>query len=62
MNLRNKGTMHPEKFHLKMLEYVDLSDDRYLVEEEVSEVLYELENLCESCLQYESSIEWKPIE
>ena len=45
-----------------MLEYVDLSDERYLVEEEVSEVLYELENLCESCLQYESSIEWKPIE
>ena len=62
MKLRNKGAMHPEKFHTKMLEYVDLSDERYLVEEEVSEVLYELENLCECCLQYESSIEWKPIE
>lgn len=62
MKLRNKGAMHPEKFHVKMLEYVDLSDERYLVEEEVSEVLYELENLCESCLQYESTIEWKPIE
>jgi hypothetical protein len=45
MNLRSKGAMHPEKFHAKMLQYVDLTDDRDLVEEEVSEVLYELENL-----------------
>lgn len=61
MNLGIKGSMHPEKFHHKMLELVDLSEESFIKSEDVSSFLFELEELCERCLQYETNIEWKTI-
>ena len=61
MNLTTKGCMHPEKFHNKMVEFVDLSEESYVKSEEISSFLFDLEELCERCLQYETNIEWKTI-
>ena len=61
MNLKEKGSMHPEKFHNKMVEFVDLSDESYIKTEDISNFLFDLEELCERCLQYETNIEWKTI-
>lgn len=61
MNLKERGSMHPEKFHNKMVEYVDLSDDSFIKTEDISSFLFDLEELCERCLQYETNIEWKTI-
>jgi hypothetical protein len=61
LNLNEKGSMHPEKFHNMMVQFVDLSDDEYIKNEDISDFLYNLETLCERCLQYESKIEWKTI-
>ena len=61
MNLNENGSMHPEKFHNKMIEYVDLSEEEFVKKEDISQYLYDLETLCERCLQYESNIEWKSI-
>lgn len=61
MNLNIRGSMHPEKFHNKMVEFVDLSDDSFIKTEDISSFLFDLEELCERCLQYETNIEWKTI-
>jgi hypothetical protein len=61
MNLKETGCMHPEKFHNKMIEYVDLSEEEFILKEDISKYLFDLETLCERCLQYESNIEWKSI-
>ena len=61
MNLRNQGSMHPEKFHKRMIELTDISEDKFLVHEDICDALINLENLCERCVQYESQIEWKSI-
>lgn len=61
MKLKQQGSMHPEKFHNKMVELIDLSDEEFILSEDVSRFLYDLESLCERCMQYESNIEWKSI-
>lgn len=61
MDLKENGCMHPEKFHKKMIEYVDLSEEEFIKKEDISKYLFDLETLCERCLQYESNIEWKSI-
>ena len=59
MNLPLFGKMHPEKFHKKLIAYIDISQDEYDMEEKIFEVLTELEDLCSECVSYESFIEWK---
>jgi hypothetical protein len=61
MNLKNSGSMHPEKFENKLVDCIDLSEDEVIQEDEFIEVLFSLENLCTYCLNYESFIEWKTI-
>lgn len=61
MSLKLKGSMHPEKFYKKLINEVDLSEDTLLREEDVTDIMLNLECLCEQCLHYESPIEWKPV-
>ena len=61
MNLSIKGSLHPEKFYKKLINYVDLSDETLLKEDDATNIMLNLENLCEQCLQYESKIEWKIV-
>jgi hypothetical protein len=61
MNLRNQGSMHPERFHKRMIELTDISEDKFLIHEDICDALINLENLCERCVQYESQIQWKSI-
>lgn len=61
MKLRNQGAMHPEKFHKKMIELTDISDEQFLMHEDICDALLNLESLCQKCVQYESMIEWKSI-
>jgi hypothetical protein len=61
MKLKTSGSMHPEKFENKLIDCVDLSEDEVIQEDEIIEILFELENLCTYCLNYESFIEWKAI-
>jgi hypothetical protein len=51
--------MHPEKFHKKLIAYIDISQNTYEMEDKVFEVLTELEDLCSECVSYESFVEWK---
>ena len=59
MNLPLFGKMHPEKFHKKLISYIDLSQNNYVMDDNVFEILTELEDLCSECVSYESFIEWK---
>ena len=59
MNLPMFGKMHPEKFHNKLVEYVDLSQKDIDLADKVFEALTELEDLCVECISYESFVEWK---
>jgi hypothetical protein len=61
MNFKTTGSTHPEKFQNKLTDCIDLSDDDLIQEDEIIDVLFELENLCIYCLNYESFIEWKGI-
>lgn len=61
MNLKNKGSMHPEKFQNKLIDCIDLTEEDFIQEDEIIEVLFDLENLCTYCLNYESFIEWKTV-
>ena len=53
------GKMHPEKFHKRLVDYIDLSQTNQTLVDSIFEVLTELENLCAECIQYESFVEWK---
>ena len=53
------GKMHPEKFHTKLIGYIDLSQSNFALEDKIFDVLTELEDLCAECITYESYIEWK---
>jgi hypothetical protein len=59
MNLPLFGKMHPEKFHKKLISYIDISSKSYDMEDKVFEILTELEDLCAECVSYESFVEWK---
>lgn len=59
MKLPMFGKMHPEKFHNKLVQYIDLSQDDTALVENIFEALTELEDLCTECISYESFIEWK---
>ena len=59
LNLTLFGKMHPEKFHKKLVEYIDLSQSNMALVDNVFEALTELEDLCAECISYESFIEWK---
>lgn len=58
LQLGLSGSMHPEKFYKKIISLIDLSDT---IEDtdKVLAALLELEDICESCVQYESNIEWR---
>ena len=45
MKLKNQGIMHPEKFHKKMIELTDMSEEQFLIHEEICDTLINLENL-----------------
>ena len=59
MKLPMFGKMHPEKFHNKLVQYIDLSQDDTALVENIFEALTELEDLCTECISYESFLEWK---
>lgn len=61
MKLSLEGDLHPERFMRKMSTCIDLSDSKYKLYERNFDDLLELENLCDTCLQYETNIEWKII-
>lgn len=61
MGFKSSGSMHPEKFQNKIIDCVDLSEDEIVQEEELINILFDLENLCTYCLNYESFIEWKVV-
>ena len=50
--------MHPEKFYKKLITVIDLSEV-ILDEDVILSALLQLEEICESCVQYESNIEWR---
>ena len=51
--------MHPEKFHKKLVQFIDLSQNDTALVENIFEALTELEDLCTECISYESFLEWK---
>ena len=53
------GKMHPEKFHKKLVQFIDLSQNDTALVENIFEALTELEDLCTECISYESFLEWK---
>jgi len=59
MKLPMFGKMHPEKFHKKLVQYIDLSQNNSSLVDNIFEALTELEDLCTECISYESFIEWK---
>lgn len=59
MKLPLFGKMHPEKFHKKLVQYIDLSQSDLNLTDNIFEALTELEDLCAECISYESFIEWK---
>jgi len=59
MSLPLFGKMHPEKFHTKLIGYIDLSQSNFALEDKIFDVLTELEDLCAECITYESYVEWK---
>jgi hypothetical protein len=59
MKLPMFGKMHPEKFHKKLVQFIDLSQNDTALVENIFEALTELEDLCTECISYESFIEWK---
>ena len=59
MKLPMFGKMHPEKFHKKLVQYIDLSQSNSSLVDNIFEALTELEDLCTECISYESFIEWK---
>jgi hypothetical protein len=61
MNLKTVGSIHPEKFQNRLTDCIDLSEDDLIQEDEIIDVLFDLENLCTYCLNYESFIEWKGV-
>jgi hypothetical protein len=58
MKLGLSGSMHPEKFYGKLITVIDLSEI-ILDEDVILSALLQLEEICESCVQYESNIEWR---
>ena len=62
LDLPFNGSMHPEKFLRKIASSIDFSDKKYESYDKNFNILLELENLCDRCLQYESNIEWKLID
>lgn len=62
MNLPEAGRYHPEKFHKKLVELLDLSEKKYQLDtEDYINSLIDLENLTLRCLEYETMIEWNNI-
>jgi glutaredoxin 2 len=59
MKLPMFGKMHPEKFHKKLVQFIDLSQNDTALVENIFEALTELEDLCTECISYESFLEWK---
>lgn len=53
------GKMHPEKFHKRLVDYIDLSQTNESLVDTIFEILFELELLCTECIAYESFVEWK---
>lgn len=58
MELGLAGTMHPEKFYKKLIAVMDLSE-MILDADTTLSALLQLEEICESCVKYESNIEWR---
>lgn len=58
MKLPFEGNMHPEKFHKKLIENIDLSDSKYSKNKKYFDYMVDLENLSLRCLEYEKNIEW----
>jgi hypothetical protein len=58
MHLGLAGSMHPEKFYNKLIDVMDLSE-MILDADTVLDNLLQLEEICESCVKYESNIEWR---
>ena len=50
---------HPEKFHKRLVDYIDLSQTNESLVDAIFEILFELELLCTECIAYESFVEWK---
>lgn len=62
MNLPETGKYHPEKFHKKLVELLDLSEKKYQLDtEDYINKLIDLENLALRCLEFETMIEWNNI-
>lgn len=62
MKLPENGILHPEKFHKRLIELLDLSEKKYKDDtEEYIDNLINLENLAIRCLEYETMIEWNNI-
>jgi len=53
------GKMHPEKFYVKLISLLDLSNAEFTLENNIFDVLLELEIICEECVKYENFIEWR---
>jgi hypothetical protein len=51
--------MHPEKFYVKLISLLDLSNAEFTLENNIFDVLLELEIICEECVKYENFIEWR---
>lgn len=61
LKLPLQGKMHPEKFLRLLGKSIDFSEEKYEQYDKNFDLLLELENICNRCLQYETNIEWKII-